>query len=156
MSAVEPLLAALEGAGYQRTEPRRLVATMVAQHDGHFTAPELVRESRRRGLPVGRATIFRALEVFLGLGLVERLDLPDGEHAYVLCEPAHHHHVVCQRCGRTTEVYDLGLGSVVREVERRTGYAIDSHRVELFGTCPSCQAQLAEGADRAGRVTAGQ
>jgi Fur family transcriptional regulator, ferric uptake regulator len=144
VSAVEPLLAALDGAGYQRTEPRRRVATMVAQHDGHFTAPELVRESRRRGLPVGRATIFRALDVFLDLGLVERLDLPDGEHAYVLCEPTHHHHVVCQRCGRTAEVDDdRGLRAVVQEIEQRTGYAIDTHRVELFGTCPSCQGQEA-------------
>ncbi len=150
MTAVEPLLAALDGAGYLRTEPRRLVATMVAQHDGHFTAPQLVRESRRRGLPVGRATIFRALEVFLDLGLVERLDMPDGEHAYVVCEPAHHHHVVCQRCGRTAEVDDRGLRAVVQEIEGRTGYAIDSHRVELFGTCPSCQAQDAVAAARAG------
>ncbi|HTS14607.1 MAG TPA: Fur family transcriptional regulator [Candidatus Sulfotelmatobacter sp.] len=140
MTSVEPLLAVLDRAGYQRTEPRRLVATMIAQHDGHFTAPELVRESRRRGLPVGRATIFRALDVFLALGLVERLDLPDGEHAYVMCEPSHHHHVVCQRCGRTVEVDDRGLRAVVQEIEQRTGYAIDSHRVELFGTCPACQA----------------
>ncbi|MFI5261764.1 MAG: Fur family transcriptional regulator [Candidatus Limnocylindrales bacterium] len=138
----EPLLDALGRAGYQRTEPRRRVAPMVAQHGGHFTAPELVSESRRRGMPVGRATIFRALEVFLALGLVERLDMPGGEHAYVLCEPTHHHHVVCQACGRTAEVDDRGMRAVVQEIEQRTGYVIDSHRVEMFGTCPHCQARL--------------
>lgn len=142
MSTAEPLMMALDRAGFQVTEPRRRVAMMVTQHGGHFTAPELVRESRRRGLPVGRATIFRALEVFLDLGLVERLDMPDGEHAYVLCEPAHHHHVVCQQCGRSAEVDDQGMRAVVQEIERRTGYAIDSHRMELFGTCPRCQARL--------------
>jgi len=75
------------------------------------------------------------------LGVVERLDLPSGEHAYVECAPAHHHHVVCSRCGRTTEIDDAGLSDAVREIGRRSGYRIESHRLELFGLCPSCQAR---------------
>jgi Fe2+ or Zn2+ uptake regulation protein len=46
--------------------------------------------------------------------------------------------VVCERCGRTTEIDDAGIRDIVRSIERRTGYRIDSHRVELFGRCPSC------------------
>jgi len=113
---------------------------MVAERDSHFTAPELVLEAKRRRLGVGRATVFRALEVFEELGLVERLDLPSGEHAYVVCEPAHHHHVVCQRCGRGTDVEDCGIEDVARQIEAHTGYLVDSHRVELFGLCPECRA----------------
>ena len=108
MVDTKPWTAALDRAGYSITEPRRAVAEMVAERDSHFTAPELVLEAKRRRLGVGRATVFRALEVFEELGLVERLDLPSGEHAYVVCEPAHHHHVVCQRCGRGTDVEDCG------------------------------------------------
>ncbi|HUG47879.1 MAG TPA: transcriptional repressor, partial [Candidatus Limnocylindria bacterium] len=89
--------------------------------------------------PLGRATIFRSLELFVELGVLERLDLPSGEHAYVRCEPVHHHHVVCSRCGRTTEVEDCGMQDVVREVTRRTGYRIDSHRLEMYGMCTACQ-----------------
>jgi Fe2+ or Zn2+ uptake regulation protein len=51
----------------------------------------------------------------------------------------HHHHVVCSRCASATEIGDLGLGTVAREVARRTGYRIDEHRLELFGLCPACQ-----------------
>jgi Fur family ferric uptake transcriptional regulator len=88
---------------------------------------------------VGRATVFRSLDTFSELGVVERIDLPSGDHAYVGCEPAHHHHhVVCEQCGRTTEIDDAGIRDIVRSIERRTGYRIDSHRVELFGRCPSC------------------
>ena len=53
-----------------------------------------------RRLGIGRATIFRTLDVLVDLQAVERLDLPTGDHAYVACEPAHHHHVVCSNCGR--------------------------------------------------------
>ncbi|TMG24073.1 MAG: transcriptional repressor [Chloroflexi bacterium] len=140
MVDTKPWTAALDRAGYSITEPRRAVAEMVAERDSHFTAPELVLEAKRRRLGVGRATVFRALEVFEELGLVERLDLPSGEHAYVVCEPAHHHHVVCQRCGRGTDVEDCGIEDVARQIEAQTGYLVDSHRVELFGLCPECRA----------------
>ncbi len=97
--------------GYRLTEPRRAVAGLVAAREGHFTAADLEADARRRRLRIGRATIFRALDVFADLRLVERVDLPDGEHAYVGCdpEPAHHHHAICTRCGRSQDIEDMGL-----------------------------------------------
>lgn len=141
MGGPTSIVTALDLAGYRLTEPRRSVAALIADQDGHFTAAELVRAARARRLGVGRATIFRTLEVLEDLGAVERLDLPSGEHAYVGCEPAHHHHVVCSRCGRTDEIDDAGLRTIVEDVARRTGYRVDDHRLELFGLCPACQTQ---------------
>ena len=139
MAAPSPIVTALEGAGYRLTEPRRSLATLIAEQDGHFTAASLVDAARQRRLGVGRATVFRTLEVLEDLGAVERLDLPSGEHAYVGCEPAHHHHVVCSNCGRTDEIDDAGLRAVVADVADRTGYRVDEHRLELFGLCPACR-----------------
>ena len=133
-------LAALERSDFRTTEPRREVARLVADQPGHFSAADLVVAARQRRMGVGRATIFRTLEVLTELDLVERIDLPTGEHAYVACEPRHHHHVVCSSCGRTSDIDDAGLRTVVREVARRTGYEIDAHRLELFGRCPDCRA----------------
>lgn len=134
------IVTVLDRAGYRLTEPRRALAALIANRDGHFTAGDLVGEARSRRLGVGRATVFRTLEVLEGLGVVERLDLPSGEHAYVVCQRAHHHHVVCSRCGRTNEIDDAGLRVVVSEIARRTGYRVDEHRLELFGLCPACAA----------------
>lgn len=143
-----PIVTALDLAGYRLTEPRRSLAALIADQKGHFTAAELVSAARARHVGVGRATVFRTLEVLEEIGAVERLDLPSGEHAYVGCEPAHHHHVVCSDCGQTSEIDDAGLRTVVREISRRTGYRVDTHRLELFGLCPVCQA-----ADRAATRT---
>lgn len=137
---MQPIVAALDRAGYRLTEPRRSLAELIGAHEGHFTAAELVAEARTRRLGVGRATVFRTLEVLEELGAVERLDLPSGEHAYVVCQRSHHHHVVCSRCGRTSEIDDAGLRVVVSEIARRTGYRVDEHRLELFGLCPACLA----------------
>ena len=143
MGDPSPIVTALEGAGYRLTEPRRSLAGLIADQDGHFTAAALVDAAREAHLEVGRATVFRTLDVLADLGAVERLDLPSGEHAYVGCEPAHHHHVVCSGCGRTDEIDDEGLRSVVADVARRTGYRVDDHRLQLFGLCPACQAARA-------------
>ena len=143
MSDPTPFVTALDQAGYRLTGPRRALADLIADQDGHFTAAGIVAEARSRHLGVSRATLFRALELLDELGVVERLDLPTGEHAYVGCEPAHHHHVICSRCGRTTEVDDCGVRRGGRGLARRTGFRIDEHRLELFGLCPACQARRA-------------
>jgi Fur family ferric uptake transcriptional regulator len=140
MVAASPVVAALENAGYRVTAPRRALASLIAAREGStFTAADLVAEVRSRRLGIGRATIFRAIDLLVSVGAVERLDRPTGEHAYVACVPAHHHHVICTRCDRSIEIGDLGLGAIAREVARRTGYRIEGHRLELFGLCPACQ-----------------
>lgn len=135
-----PITAALERADFRLTQPRRSIARLIAEQPGHFTSADIVREARARHLGIGRATIFRTLDVLSEIGAIERIDLPNGDHAYVGCELTHHHHVVCSRCGRTAEIADAGLRTVVREVSRRTGFRVDEHRLELFGICPACQA----------------
>jgi Fur family ferric uptake transcriptional regulator len=132
--------AALGRAGYRLTGPRRAVAELIATREGHFTAADLVAEAGRRRLGIGRATVFRSLDLLIDLGVVERLDLPSGDHAYVACEPSHHHHVVCSRCGRAVEIHDAGLRSLIEDVAARTGYTVETHRLELFGVCPACRA----------------
>jgi Fur family transcriptional regulator, ferric uptake regulator len=131
------LVQALDVAGYRLTRPRRALAELIGGREGHFTAADLLDASKAQRLGIGRATIFRALDLFADLGLLERLDLPSGDHAYVPCEPRHHHHVVCSECGASAEVHDFGVQTVVAEVERQTGFHIDSHRLELYGRCPA-------------------
>jgi Fur family ferric uptake transcriptional regulator len=115
------------------------MAELVAASDGPFSAADLLDRARQRRAKVGRATIFRALELLTSLRVVERLDLPNRSHAYVLCDPdAHHHHLVCSACGRSVDVADGELARLVEEIGRRNGYRIDTHRLELFGRCPTC------------------
>jgi Fe2+ or Zn2+ uptake regulation protein len=141
-------LAALDRAGYRLTGPRRAVADLIAARQGHFTAADLVDDAAGRRLDMSRATIFRTIEVLEAVGAIERIDLPSGDHAYITCEPAaHHHHVVCERCGRANDVDDAGLVAVVERIGRETGYRISAHRLELFGLCPTCQAEMGASPD---------
>jgi Fur family ferric uptake transcriptional regulator len=140
MAEPQPIVTALENAGYRLTGPRRALADLIVARQGStFTAADLVADVRERRLGIGRATVFRSIELLESVGVLERLELQNGNHAYVSCVPTHHHHVICARCARATEIGDVGLGALAREVARRTGYRIDEHRLELYGLCPACQ-----------------
>ena len=124
----------------RETAPRRALAELIADRHGHFTAADLLIDAKRRNVKIGRATVFRTLDLLAEQGALERLDLPSGEHAYVACAPReHHHHVVCRVCGGSVEVPESGLQSIVLNIGVQSGYRIDSHRLELYGTCPDCQ-----------------
>ena len=135
----EEMLDALDRAGVRLTGPRRKLAALIERREGHFTAADLLKDAGRRRMGIGRATVFRLLELLSEQGLVERIDLPDGTHAYIPCEPRHHHHLVCLNCGATTDVDDCGIEAVTREAARRSGFKIEQHRLELFGRCPDCR-----------------
>ncbi len=141
MSDRAALLRTLDDAGVRRTAPRRELTELVAGFDAAFTAADLQAAARRQGLDIGRATVFRTLDLLGSLGAVERIDLPEGGHAYVACAPAtHHHHVICTVCGQSTDVADPGMVHLASTVAARSGYRVDTHRLELFGVCPGCQA----------------
>ena len=137
--ATNHLVEALDRAGRRMTGPRLAVADLVAARNGHFTAADLVADARRRHPGIGRATVFRALDLFTSLKLVERVDLPGGDHAYVACDPVHHHHAICTGCGRSLDVDDAGLTGVLAEIGRLSGFRVTTHRLEIFGLCTACQ-----------------
>jgi Fur family ferric uptake transcriptional regulator len=143
----ERIIQALERAGYQPTPSRRLVVRLVAASGGHFTAADLLERGRRERVRIGRATVFRALDLLASLRVVERLDLPSGAHAYVVCDPdEHHHHLICSGCGRSEDVADGDLARLIDEIGQRNGYLLEAHRLEIFGMCPKCLAAAGKGA----------
>jgi len=71
---------------------------------------------------------------------VQRVDLGAGIARY---EPLHsggehHHHLVCDDCGRVETFADDELERTLQNVERRTGYSVAGHDVVLRGACRDC------------------
>ena len=97
--------------------------------------------SAARTRRVGIASVYRALEVLDRLDLVHRLDVGDGTARYEAAHPGgeHHHHVVCDRCGRVAQFADDGLEQAIATLSQRLEFAIDQHDVVLRGTCPTCR-----------------
>jgi len=143
MPDVETIVERLDQAGYRLTGPRRAVLDEVVRRPTPFTSAELLATMQAQAPSIGRATIFRTLDLLVRLGVVQRIheDAEGGRcHAYLACDPGHHHHLICQGCGAVTDfAEDAALAALMREVERQTAYRIEGHRLELVGRCPTCQ-----------------
>jgi Fur family ferric uptake transcriptional regulator len=133
-------IAALQGAGYQRGGARQAVIEALARHDCAVTALELESDLQAADAAVGRATIYRALEQLEELHLVQRLEIDKGRASYERSDPGgeHHHHMVCERCGRVSPFADTALERAIGRVSRGAGFEVRQHEVVLRGLCPRC------------------
>jgi Fur family ferric uptake transcriptional regulator len=130
----------LAARGHRSGGARSLVIEHLGRGDACSTAAELRAELREAGSPVGTASVYRALTVLQDAGLVRSLDLGDGERRWELvhADGAHHHHVVCDRCGRTVAFTDPELERAIDGVARRLRAQVDAHDVVLHGACERC------------------
>lgn len=141
MSAETPAVAALSeisSTGHPLTRQRRALVAFIMSHTKPFTAEALISELRDEGIRVGRATVFRTVELLTDLGYVHRQANSD-RVLYIACSPRHHHHLLCSNCGQVVHFEDCPIDALLSELESRTGYQIERHSLELGGLCPSCQ-----------------
>jgi Fur family transcriptional regulator, ferric uptake regulator len=133
-------LAQLEGAGYRRGGARTAVVEALSGHQCAVTALELEEELRARDVRVGRASVYRALEVLEELRLVQRFEVARGTASYERIDPSghHHHHAICRRCGRMEPFEDRGLEQAIGHVSKQVPFEIAEHDVVLRGLCERC------------------
>jgi Fur family transcriptional regulator, ferric uptake regulator len=129
----------LAGEGHRLTGPRRRIVEFILRYTAPFTAEELLADLQRANIHVGRATVYRTLELLhthQWLSLVHR---PEGEHGYVVGEPGHQHHLVCRRCGNVIAFEGCEIESLLGGLAERLNFRIEGHWLEAFGVCRSCQ-----------------
>ncbi len=136
----------LRETGYKLTGARLAVLTVLERSDGHLTSTEVIEGVAALDPSIGRASVFRALELFTRLSIVRPTYLSGSvTPAYVLMPGGHHHHFVCLRCGQVLEVDGCGLDEAARDLEQQLGVKVSGHLVEFFGLCTACAALPDEG-----------
>jgi Fur family ferric uptake transcriptional regulator len=91
------------------------------------------------GRTVGLATVYRTLQGLVDSGQVDVFRRDSGEALFRLCNPVHHHHLVCQRCGRVEEIDACEVEPWAARVGRRRGFSVTGHQADVFGVCANCQ-----------------
>jgi len=136
----EHVHAVLSQAGLKRGGARERVIELLATKPCALSAVEIEDELRSLGRPTGRASVYRVLDLLVEHGLAERLDVGDGQARFERSHPdgEHHHHLVCDRCGRLVAFDDPGLERAIDRLSDRLGVRIDSHDVLLRGACQRC------------------
>lgn len=136
MDWVEQALVRLDEAGYRSGASRRRVVEFLASEPCAVTALEI----DRRLESVGRASVYRTLEQLEQLHLVQRVEIGGEAAGYERTDPEeHHHHIVCEGCGRLAPFSNRRLEQAIEEISRNADFEIATHDVVLRGRCPDCQ-----------------
>lgn len=130
----------LREAGYRRGGARLAVIQLLESQNCALSALEIEDALREGGQVIGRASIYRALEQLEELGLLRRVEVSKGVASFEPADPSghHHHHIVCDRCGRVVPFEDPQLERAIHAIERESGFKISNHEVTLRGTCQDC------------------
>ena len=129
----------LAAAGERVTRQRLLIANALAADGRQLTAEQLYERLRRQESRIGRATVFRTLEILGDAGVARRLELEGHVYAYVACLPKHHHHLACTRCGRVEEIDEAYIQPIAEHLAADMGFEIDDARLDFYGRCAACR-----------------
>jgi Fur family ferric uptake transcriptional regulator len=140
MTWTEHVHAVLARAGHQRGGARERVIDLLAQQPCALSAVEIEEALRAQGTPTGRASVYRVLELLVEHGLAERVTVGAGQARFETVDPsgAHHHHLICERCGRLVAFDDPALENAIDRVSKRLGVRVEHHDVLLRGACEKC------------------
>jgi len=102
--------------------------------------PLAMREVVQRAKKVDRASVYRTIDLFERLGIVQRLNT-GWKYKVELSDKfaEHHHHLTCVQCGRTIVMNELELESVIEKLAAAHHFKAISHQIELQGLCEVCQ-----------------
>src|SRR3984893_1610250 len=115
-----------------------LVFRAIANKPGSFPPEALVDELRPHG--IGRATVYRALEVLERLGVLTRVHL-GACHAFTVCDEGHHHHLLCSTCNAVGPIDASIIEAEIQKLAKRLQFRLDTHMLEFAGRCSNCVAQ---------------
>lgn len=138
----DKIYAAFEEASQRNTRPRKLIAERLvelAENGTDFTIDDLWQALREGEPHLGRATVYRSVEMLVNAGLLDRIEFADGSHHYRVCGANHHHHLTCICCHRVVEV-DICLPvDQFAAIGNQTNFDIEGHSLTLFGRCGDCR-----------------
>jgi len=125
--------------GHPLTTQRRLLLELIRDADGHIDAKELYRRASARDESIGSATVYRSLNLFKELGIVDERRLGKLRCYYEIKQSPQHQHLLCQGCGKIIEFQNPYFNKLVKAAQREHGFKITKAELYLEGYCPECE-----------------
>ncbi|BAQ08704.1 transcriptional regulator [Bacillus sp. OxB-1] len=134
---LQDALDTLKTTGVRITPQRHAILEYLISSDAHPTADEIYKALERDFPSMSVATVYNNLRVFRNSGLVKELTYGDSSSRFDFVTHDHYH-IICEHCGRIVDFHHPGLEEVEHFASHVTGFKVNTHRLEVYGTCPSC------------------
>ena len=123
------------------THQREAVAEVVFSTSGHLSVEEIENTLRKAGNRIGKATVYRTLDLLVRSRLVVEHDFGEGFKRYEnrLSQDPVHEHLICLECGKVIEFQSWEVQDVRARITAKHGFKSTRHRLEIYGLCLECQ-----------------
>lgn len=122
-----------------RVTPGRLALLLFLKHARKpLAAGDIQKQLDHR---MDKVTLYRALEDFTQSKIIAKISLRGIATYYEFIHADHHHHhIVCEQCGKLEDIENCNQTSLQKEVLRHSKNfkVINSHSLEFFGICKNC------------------
>jgi Fur family ferric uptake transcriptional regulator len=126
--------------GLKRSRQRDRIVEVFLEMGGHVSVEDLVARVRRIDSRISVATVYRTMKLLAESGLAVPRQFVGGQTRYEAAgAKGHHDHLICTGCGEIVEFANERIESLQELVARRHGFAVESHRLELYGRCARCR-----------------
>lgn len=129
----------LSEEGFRLTPQRMMVLEAIENSENHISAEEIYAQVIAMYPHVNISTVYRTMELLKRLGLVTETDLGGGRVRYHPVHKGHHHHLVCQECGRIIDLDESMLYSLKDTLRREYDFEADLKHMAIFGRCAKCR-----------------
>ncbi len=137
----DDVAALLRRAGQRYTGGRRRIVEALQTGGGPLTITQILETDSS----LAQSSVYRNLSILEEAGAVTRIVTRDDFARYELAEhlTEHHHHLICSGCGDVadfalTESAEAALDAELARAAERAGFSMETHRLDLLGTCGSC------------------
>ena len=121
------------------TKPREHVSAVLKREKRYLSAAEIHALLRKARTDVSLSTVYRTRDLLAGKGEASARVDERGETTYVVCEPTHHHHAFCSKCGKVQDVSCEAIESVAAALRAHHGFKLADHEMQFFGLCAACK-----------------
>jgi Fur family transcriptional regulator, peroxide stress response regulator len=137
-STIQKFVEQCKAARMKVTPQRLLIFRALLRDESHPSPDRLYRRIRRSHPTISHATVYTTLEALARHGIIARLT---PLHETVRFDPITkpHHHVVCVRCKKVTNLHDADFDSLNIPAYIRRNNTVLGHSVYVNVLCPSCR-----------------
>jgi Fur family ferric uptake transcriptional regulator len=129
----------LKEKGYKLTPQRVAVLQVLHESDEHITAADICERVQARYPHINKSTVYQTLELMKQLRLVTETDLGGDRLCYHHAEKGYHHHLICQRYGRVTDLDEAALTPLKELLTSKYNFIPEIRHLAIFGRCLNCR-----------------
>jgi len=127
------MISDLRAEGVRVTRQRLAILQVLREATDHPRAEDILTRAREQDPSLSQATVYRTLAVLEKAGTVQRNEFDGAGARYELSAEQHHDHLIDLETGAVVEFHSERLERLQDEIAAELGYAIEWHRLELYG-----------------------